>query len=256
MPNGVKVHGTPGPIQIREQVDRFLIDAPETRLTFRGEREATLAAFPGLSVNTARASYRQDGASAEIELILKATNVVVDVVEIDFNSVQRPWYTAPFYSGLTTEERGAIAGAVQEFIEFVQTDNPSQAEITAKKAALLAKLGANAAAFDDLYLNGDTYLALLPVITFTRTVAPTFATPMVILDIGKVFSTAAMNAVVPANPQIPVADVVGNTIAANEQQTLGWLKSGRYGISSDGGAQYIQQYTFDAWPTNRYEFVA
>ncbi len=253
-PNGVRVHGTPGPIQIREQVDRFLVDAPETRLTYRGERVATASAFPGLSVNTARASYRQDGASAEIELILKATDLFVDIVEIDFNSVQRPWWTSPAYEGFTNDDRLAILGKLRE-LEIYAGEGHTPAEIATKRATLAGELGALADAFNDLILNGETYQALLPVITYTRTVSPVFAAPFVIADIGRVFSTAAMNANVPLNPQFAVSEII-NTIAENELQTLGWLKSGRYGISSDGGAQYIQQYTFDAWATARYEFVS
>lgn len=63
-----------------------------------------------------------------------------------------------------------------------------------------------------------------------------------------------MIAELPPVAQFQIAEIT-NTIAANSLQTLGWLKSGRYAQSSDGGVQYVQQYTFDSWPTNRYAFV-
>lgn len=253
-PNGVTVVGNPAPIQIQLQEDRFLVDAKERRLTFRGERVAVEAAFPGLALNSVRATYRQDGASGTAEIILKDGETVVDVVEIDFNSEARAWYRAPAYVTLTDHERTAVVAKVQELENFAAGDGITASQILTKTNSIATALGGLGDAFRDLILNGPTYLALLPVVTWTRTVGPTFATPYVILDIGKVFSTAAMNANLPLNPQLAVEEVT-NTVAANSLQTLGWLKTGRYSVSSDGGVQYIQQYTFDSWPTARYLFV-
>lgn len=254
-PNGVTVAGNPAPIQISEQEDRFLVDAKERRLTYRGERVALASIFPALSVNTVRSTFRQDGASATAEIIVKDGESIVDIVEIDFNSEQRAWYRAPAYAPLTDNEKTAITAKVQELENYASGDGITAAQILTKTNSIAAALGSLGNAFRDLILNGSTYLALLPVVTWTRTVAQTFATPFVILDIGKVFSTAAMNANLPVNPQLAIAEVT-NTVAANSLQTLGWLKTGRYSISSDGGVQYIQQYTFDSWPTARYSFVA
>lgn len=253
-PNGVTVHGNPAPIQTQLQEDRFLVDAKERRLTFRGERVAMESAFPSLAFNSVRATYRQDGASGTAEIILKDGTSIVDVVEIDFNSEQRAWYRAPANVGFSNHEQVAIAGKAQELEQFAASDK-TPAEVLAEMNSMAAALGGDLGdAFLDLIRNGPTYLALLPVVTWTRTVGPTFANPFVILDIGKVFSTAAMTANLPLNPQLAV-DEVTNTVAANSLQTLGWLKAGRYSVASDGGVQYIQQYTFDSWPTRRYEFV-
>lgn len=254
-PNGVHVAGTPGPIQISEQEDRFLTDAKERRLTFRGERVAVASQFPALALNSARATYRQDGASATAEIILKDGESIVDLVEIEFNEEQRAWYRAPAYADLTESQKVAVESKVQELINFANGEGVTATQVATRKASIEAALGVLGPAFNDVIHNGPTYLALLPAVTWTRTVGPTFAAPFVILDIGKVFSTAAMNANLPINPQLAISEIT-NTVAANALQTLGWLKTGRYAVSSDGGVQYIQRYTFDSWPTARYTFIA
>lgn len=254
-PNGVRVHGTPGPIRISEGIHLAIADAPERRLSYRGERVAMFSQFGLLAANAAHATLQQDGASASAEIIIKDIEGIVDIVEIEFNSVSRDVFFSPGYSELTNGDRAAILGKLKVLEAYANDDAHTPAQVESKRASLEAELGGIVGeAFDDIIANGDTYLALLPVITYTRTVAVNFATPFVILDIGKVFSTAAMNQNVPLNPQFAVTEIT-NTIFANPLQTLGWLKSGRYQIASDGGAQYIQQYTFDAWPTARYTFV-
>jgi len=262
MPNGVTVHGTPGPIRISEQRDVSRTDAPELREIYRGERVATFSAFGLLANNATRASYRQDGASATIDRTFKDESQCVETVEIDFNAVQRDWFTSPYFSTLTGGEVRSVMGRVALVKEYAETNSAATGEPhtdveVASYIQTLADAFNNPKCGDglvDVLQNGETYIALLPVITYTLSVAQNYATQFVIADIGKVFYTDSMNANVPLNPQFVVSEIT-NTIGANPNQTLGWLKMGRYGISSDGGAQYVQQYIFDAYPTLRYTFV-
>ena len=259
MPNGVTVAGTPGPIRISEQRYVSRTDAPELHETYRGERVATFSAFGLLVVNAAHASYRQEGASATIDRVFKDETAYVDTVEIDFNAVQREWFYAPVYSGLTVNDVWAVEGAIQELNKYASEEH-TYAEVKSKRQQLAVRLalgdGAQllADAFNDIRLNGLSFTALLPVVTFTRNVAPGWPTPFVIADMGKLFTTAGVLSSVPANAQWGIIEVTG-TLAANSLQTLAWFKTGRYGVSSDGGAQYVQQYIFDAYPTNRYVFA-
>lgn len=249
---GITVAGNPAPIQTSYAYEHGIRGFAERRTTFKGEQQSMFAAYKGLRTNAARASIRQEGAVATAEFVFNGIDIV-DTVEIDFNSSAREWWTCPAYATLTKSERLAIAGKVREIARYAE-DGHTLGEIDAETTRLSNLLGSLAPIFEDIILNGETYQALLPVITFTRTVAHYYGNPYEILDIGKVFSTAAMNANVPVNPQFVVAEII-NTIGVNSGQTLGWLKHGRYGVSSDGSSQYIQQYTFDSYPTARYTFV-
>lgn len=253
--NGVTVAGTPGPIQVSEQLDRSITESPERRLHYRGERVATASAFGLVAANAAHASYRQDGASATIDVVYKDITEVVDTVEIDFNAVQREWWTCPAYSVLTNGELAAILGRLKALEDYASDPTNTPGQVDGERLLYIQQLGGLAGqAFDDILANGETYIALLPVVTFTRSVSAFFGTPFVILDMGKLFTTAQVIANVPGPFQFGIAQVT-NTVAANSLQTLAWLKTGRYGRSSDGGALYIQQYIFDAYATGRYTFA-
>jgi hypothetical protein len=216
---------------------------------------ATASAFGLLATGTEQATYRQDGASASIELTYKDTLTVVDTVEIDFNTVQRPWWTAPLYVTLTPDMRVTLSAAFRKLDKYTSERERTLQEVLTKyiqiRDEMVPFLGA---AFEDIKYNGDTYTAIIPVVTFTRAVSHFYGSAFIIEDMGKVFSTEAMLAQVPAEAQFAIVEVT-NTVGNNGAQTLGWLKSGRYGRTSDGGSNYVQQYVFDAYATNRYRFI-
>ena len=255
------VHGTPGPIRIAEAVSRSRTDAPEYRTTYRGEIQG-VASLYGFTIgraevyaNAAHSSFRQEGALATLEFTYKDDSTITETIEIDFNAVQRSWSTAPYYATLTASAIGAVEAVAQGFIEYAKDVDQlgTAVEFGLRKSQLVTAFGAVAGdAFEDLLMNGPSYNALLPVITYIRNVSVNFATPFIIADIGKVIYTSSLS--IPTNPQFAVSEVT-NTIGVNSLQELGWFKTGRYGIASDGGAQYVQQYIFDAYSTLRYTFV-
>ena len=252
-PKGVTVAGNPSPIRVSQALSQSVIDSPELRYDFVGEGVGMFAAHNALAQGATRSMIRQDGPLARAEYIYKSKDIT-DVVEIDFNQSQRNWWEAPVYAPLTQSQRLTIIGALRQIDEYAGEQGRTPTQIAAEVARLAALLGALGAAFNEIILCGTSYLALLPVVTFTRSVSLDFGTPFLIEDIGKVFSTTAMNANVPLNPQFVVTEII-STIGVSAGHTLGWLKHGRYGISSDGSAQYIQQYVFDAYPTARYSFI-
>ncbi len=252
---GIRVAGNPAPIRVSYAIERSILEPGETRQIYRGENIAMRSAFDLLGLKANRSSFRQDGAAASAEIVSRSVELVVEVVEIDFTAATRDWWTCPAYASLTSADRFKVLSALKAIEDF-SSEGHSAAEIAAFIASLEDDFPAPYAAIvEDVFLNGETYLAILPVITYTRSVSRYYPQKFVIGDIGKVFSTAAMNAQVPTDPQFDVSEVT-NTIAANSKQTLGWLKSGRRLISSDGTSQYIQQYVFDAYPTARYTFIA
>ena len=259
--NGVTVAGNPGPIRIGEQRIVNKASPLEHHVFWRGERVATLAALNTLQNKSTYISYRQDGALGDVEVIYRNDEAVIDTVEIEFNSVQRDWWTIPAYAALTNAERVKIQGALAELTKFLQEEH-TPAEREAKLASLGTALGGTLTnAFYDIFYNGDTYIALLPVITWTRMVSQYYNIPIVIEDVGCVFSTASVIGALQLAGVDPGATIqfqigeVTNTIAANSLQTLGWLKTGRRIVTSDGGAQYVHQWIFDAYRTSGYLFV-
>ena len=254
---GITVAGNPAPIRVSVSRDVARTDAPETRYVYRGTNLAVGSAFTLLASGAARASFRQDGASASAEIVYKEITAFQDVIEIDFNSVHREWWTAPAYAAFAATTRVNIIAAIERFNkEAAELDSPAAiaALFTNEKDVLNNNVAGAGDAFEDIWMNGETYLALLPVVTFTRNVSREHRESFVISNIGLVFSTAAIIAELPRIAQWAVSEVT-NTVATNALQTLGWLKTGRYGVTSDGGAQYVQQFIFDSWPTARYTFV-
>lgn len=263
MPHGVTIAGTPGPIRIGEEVARSNIRPIQHRVFWRGERTSVYAGFNSIANKATEAVYRQDGASATIEALYREDETYTDIVEICFNTVQREWWTMPANVTFTGEQRAMIMAFLRELEQFAE-DGATAAEIAALYGDIVSQLEVIAAdlahAFEDIFYNGDSYMALLPVITWTRVVSPIFSTPYVIEDMGKVFSTGSLlgalnNAgIATGTIEFTIADVI-NTIAANEKQTLGWLKTGRKVDSSDGGSHYVQEFIFDAYRTRGYTFV-
>lgn len=233
--------------------ERSLLESPETRETYQGELDACFLAFNTLSLNAARASIRQTGPTAVIEITKKDVAIATATTEIDFNAVQREWWTAPNYVNLTAAELRAVNGKLKALDDYAQENPPGQ--VDGEYQLYVQQLGAlnpdAADAFTDVLFNGPTHTVLLPVVTFALSVARNYAIPFVIADMGKLFTTNQVISNVPANAQFQIAAIT-NTIASGPAQVLAWMKSGRYSQSSDGGVQYIQQYTFDSFPSGRY----
>ncbi len=260
MPHGVTIAGTPGPIKIGEEVERSLVRPIQHRVHFRGERTSTYAGYNSIANKSSEATYRQDGASATIDALYRDDDTYIDIVEISFNSVQREWWTMPANATLTEVQRATILGELRRLDAFA-AEGHTGSEIADEYQDIVDNLSPPLDdAFEDVFFNGDTYAALLPVLTWTRTVSPIYSTPFVILDIGKVFSTnsllgALSNAGISASDiQFQIAEVT-NTIAANSLQTLGWLKTGRKVDASDGGGHYVHEWIFDAYRTRGYTFI-
>lgn len=259
----VQLAGNPAPIRVAVEQSRAINDSPEFTAIYRGEINAMhmhWAGQFGRGQQPIRAHFRQDGAAASSQFTYKELEEIEEHVEIDFEEVQRPWFTSPHYATLDGGDIAFVEGLVKGHLEYLQEERRTQAEAAADLlAAVNAAGGAGSLkgdAIEDLLLNGDVYTAFLPHITYTRNVAPNYGVPYVTQNIGQVFSTAAMGNEIPLSLFIlfGLSDIL-NTVTANELQAVGWLKRGRMGYASDGGAQYISTYRFDAYPTNRYTFV-
>ncbi len=256
--NGVRVAGNPGPIRVSTQTTKFAFDLPEVVNRWRGERIATFSAFNKIAFRTSRAVVFQDGASATIETTTKEASIV-EIAELDFNSAQREWWTAPPYATLSASDRFKVNAALKALSDF-----SSHEEDAATIAGFFDDLADDfpdpfGSILEDVYLNGETFLTLLPVVTFTQIGAQwtiqDSKDAFVIEDVGLLFTTAQVLDIVPENFQSQITAVVNNSIAANSSQTLAWLKSGRYSVASDGNIHLMQQFVFDAYATNRYTFA-
>jgi len=259
-PRGVTVAGNPAPIRVAQQRTDALGEAPEFRYRYRGEWTALNAAYLLNKFGSVGSRLVQDGAAGDAEYIYKDTLSSEAHVEFETEEVSRPWFYAPYYSTLTASGIAFVNAQVKAHLQFVQDNDPTQAEASSDLAARVTAAGGSASvagyAIEDIILNGDSYVAFLPHITYTVNLSPRTGTPMIIADVGKVYSTNTLASQIPelGSALFQAADIL-NTITPNSHQTVGWLKRARMGYSSDGGAQYVQSFRFDAYRTSGYTFI-
>ena len=259
-PRGVTVAGNPAPIRVGQVRTDAIGEAPEFRYRYRGEWDAINSAYLGHRKSSVGSRISQDGAAGDAEYIYKDITLIESHVEFETEEVSRPWHYSPYYATLTASEIAFVQANVRGHLQFVEENNPTQAAASADLAARITAAGGSGSlsgqAIEDVLLNGDSYVAFLPHITYTVNLSPHTAVRLIIADIGKVYSTATLSAEIPelGSALFTAADIL-NTVTPNSAQTVGWLKRARMGYSSDGGAQYVQSYRFDAYPTNRYTFI-
>jgi hypothetical protein len=260
-PSKVTVAGTASPIIVGIERHDAVGQGPEARERHRGEWDALQAGYLANAFRdgVVQSSIRQEGAVGSAEYTFKDPVLIEQHVEFDTEEVTRPWFFAPYYATLTASEVALVESEVTGHRKYLEDSSPTPAEASAdlddRVTSMVNALAGEA--IEDLLLNGDSYIAFLPVITYTINASPDYATRLIIDDVGKIYTTVQLSSAIPnLNDALFQAADILNTVTANELQTVGWLKRARMGYSSDGGAQYVQSFRFDAWPTNRYTRVA
>lgn len=264
-PNGIVVAGRASPIG--EQFGTVEISATNgvrRSIRYRGESSSLRAAMDSLITGSSEATYRQDGATATLDVTFKSPDGATgsesqDTAELYFAEKTAPLKFAPGYVGMTSAELNYISIAVDDAHALDKNAANYQTEFGIIETGVSTIAGdAGLAMFRDLVSNPplDSYSYLAPVVVINSLIAPGSGVTLDLSDVGNVILPASIELFIDTGLldhwTLPTT---ANSIGIRDGFTLGWLYTARSTVNADGGILLTEQYTLDAWPDNHYTFV-
>lgn len=176
--------------------------------------------------------------------------IPVETLDLDFQEISGSIFKNPTFVSLDGEKIKAI----ERVIAVARDPNSKPGSVADKKVEEDIIPGSRSEAAIDLKMTGvDEYTWRVPVLTYTRTVSPQFPTPMVIADVGTVWSSGDVANYLEAKAVLFAIPQVSNNIGAPTGFTLGWMKDAKLSFISNGNCQLVEKFIYSAFSDHLYD---
>ncbi len=185
-----------------------------------------------------------------------ATETPLETLDLDFQELNGSIFKNPYFVSIS----GNRIKAIERCIALAKDPNSKTAQVTAKtdEEGVTVNGGPGGDpleldAFNLKLLGVDEYTWENPILTYTRTVSPSFPTPLVIQDVGTVWSSNAVANYLEAKAVLFAIPAVSNNIGAPTNFTLGWKKTAKLSFVSNGNCQLVEKFIYGAWSDFLYD---
>lgn len=202
------------------------------------EVEGQLTRYPGAS----EIDYEQDGPIARIQATF--VEQVSSNLEIDFEEVTGSIFKNPYFASIVPDRIQAIKTAA----DLAATIGIDEAIADQGLTALEIE------AFEFLVGEITDYVWDVPEITWTRTVPQDYNAAVDISQMGKIFTTDQVVAIVGAPIIWSIPNTVFN-IGVPDGFSLGWRMRIKVNFIANGGIQIIASFKFGAYANSLYTFA-
>jgi hypothetical protein len=183
------------------------------------------------------------------------TEIPLETLDLDFQEINGSIFKAPYFVPIS----GNRIKAIERCVSVARDPNKKTTDVTAKTddegVTVNGGPGGDPTeleAFNLKLLGVDEYQWENPILTYTRTVSPNFPTPLVIQDVGSIWTSAEVANYLAAKAVLFSIPAVSNNIGAPANFTLGWKKSAKFQFISNGNCQLIEKFVYGAWADRLY----
>lgn len=269
MANNNVIAGDKEPVKIELEIERGIGIAPRVVQVYRGERSQMESAFAKLATNANRANLRTSGSTATIEITSQTLSGEIGynpddprVEELSrrTNQTQISIWDSPYFSTLVAGDIANIESTAFAILDVKTSGTAGASERAQLRTDLLNHYGTLFAPdVVQIIANGLDFIlgkvqnpiVFLPVLVYRRIFVNESSIQLSASTEGTVFKTNDLPIPAALLGRIDLPQVT-NTLALRAGHGFAWLKEVSSSITSDGGVELIETYTYGSYPVPFY----